>query len=84
MRGTLNARQEAILARMFRAGLDGFAGGLSAKNYIRITGASRPTATRDLQDLVHKGALRQTGTLKSTRYYLNIPRHLQQGTGVNV
>lgn len=71
-RGRLNARQERALARMFREGLDGFEGGLSAANYIAITGASRATATRDLQELVAIGALTQTGTLKSTRYQLAI------------
>ena len=57
---------------MFREGLDGFTGGLSAANYITITGTSRATATRDLHELVDMGVLRQTGTLKSTRYYLNL------------
>jgi Fic family protein len=52
--------------------VDGFKGGLSAENYISITGAARATATRDLQDLVNKGALVRTGALKSTRYHLNI------------
>ncbi len=40
---------------MFREGPDGFRGGLSAENYIAITGTSRATATRDLQDLVEMG-----------------------------
>jgi hypothetical protein len=31
--------------------------------------ASGETATRDLQGLVDMGALRQTGALKSTRYW---------------
>lgn len=73
LRGQLNERQERALARMFRAGPDGFEGGLSAANYITITGAARATATRDLSDLVEKGALTLTGTLKSTRYWLAIP-----------
>lgn len=72
MRGQLNERQEKVLLRMFREGPDGFKGGLSAENYIRITGTSRATATRDLQELVEKKALTKTGTLKSTRYHLNI------------
>ena len=72
VRGQLNERQEKVLERMFREGLDGFKGGLSAENYISITGTSRATATRDLQDLVEKGALIKTGELKSTRYHLNI------------
>ena len=57
---------------MFREGPDGFTGGLSSKNYLSITGASRATATRDLQDLVEKNILTRTGELKSTRYHLNI------------
>jgi Fic family protein len=55
---------------MFREGIGGFRGGLSAENYIAITGTSRATATRDLQDLVEKGALRRTGELRHTRYHL--------------
>jgi Fic family protein len=72
LRGTLNERQDKALARMFREGLDGFKGGLSAENYLKITNTSRATATRDLQNLVELGALRKTGELKHTRYWLNI------------
>jgi Fic family protein len=72
LRGQLNDRQEKALARMFREGIDGFKGGLSAENYIRITQAVRATATRDLQDLVTKGALTRIGELRHTRYHLNI------------
>jgi Fic family protein len=72
MRGQLNERQEKVLLRVFREGHEGFEGGLSAENYIRITGTSRATATRDLQELVEKGALTRKGALKSTRYYLNL------------
>jgi Fic family protein len=56
--------------RMFETGLDGFAGGLSAEKYIAITKASRATATRDLAELVEKGALERKGQLKHTRYWL--------------
>lgn len=73
LRGKLNARQDEVLARMFREGIDGFAGGLSAENYITIAKTSRATATRDLQDLVSIGALTRTGELRHTRYHLNIP-----------
>ena len=73
LRGKLNDRQERALARMFREGIDGFEGGLSAENYVSITKAARATATRDLQDLVKKGALTRTGQLRHTRYHLNIP-----------
>jgi Fic family protein len=74
MRGQLNDRQDKAIARMFREGIDGFRGGLSAENYITITRTSRATATRDLQDLVSRGALTKTGELKHTRYHLNLPR----------
>ena len=71
-RGTFNERQEKVIARIFREGIDGFQGGLSAENYIRISQTSRATATRDLQDLVEKGAFTKTGELRHTRYHLNI------------
>ncbi len=34
---TLSERQEKVIARLFREGIDGFKGGLSAENYISIT-----------------------------------------------
>ena len=73
-RGTLNARQEKVIARVFREGIDGFKGGLSAENYISITGTSRATATRDLQNLIERGALAKTGELRHTRYHLNLAK----------
>lgn len=45
---------------------------MSAENYLAISGTSRATATRDLQDLVEKGALVSSGQLKGTRYRLVI------------
>jgi len=68
----LNERQTKVIARVFREGPEGFKGGLSAENYIRITGTSRATATRDLQDLVDMDVLTRSGERKSTRYHLNI------------
>lgn len=70
--GTLNERQEKVIARLFKQGPEGFKGGLSAENYIRITETSRATATRDLQDLVAKGALTKTGELRYSRYELRL------------
>ncbi len=40
-------------------------------NSVAMTKASRATATRDLQDLVGKGALTRRGQLRFTRYALN-------------
>lgn len=70
--GKINERQEKALLRMFREGIDGFKGGLSAENYISITGTTTATASRDLRDLVEKGALIKTGELRYTRYFLDI------------
>jgi Fic family protein len=72
LRGKLNTRQEKAMARMFREGLEGFKGGMSADKYMSITKAPRSTASRDLHDLVTKGALVKTGVLRHTRYYVNI------------
>jgi Fic family protein len=68
----LNERQAKVVVRMFREGIDGFKGGLSAENYIGISKTSRATATRDLQDLVEMGAFTRTGELRHTRYHLNL------------
>lgn len=70
-RGRLNERQEKVLLRMFREGIDGFKGGLSSSNCVSITQSSPATATRDLADLVAKGALARTGEHKHARYFLN-------------
>ena len=71
-RDRLNERQAKVIERMFREGPDGFKGGLSAENYIAITGTSRATTTRDLQDLVEMGALNRTGERRHTRYWLEL------------
>ncbi|MFA6119575.1 MAG: DUF4172 domain-containing protein [Parachlamydiales bacterium] len=72
LRGKINERQEKVLLRIFAEGLKGFSGGLSADNYISISKITRATATRDLSDLVKKGALTKTGKLRHTRYWLNL------------
>ena len=68
LRGHVNNRQEKALVRMLREGAEGFKGGLSAGNYVTITGASPATATRDLADLVGKKALTRTGERRHARY----------------
>ena len=68
--GLLNLRQEKVLLRMMEEGSGGFQGGMSAEKYIRLTKTTRATATRDLHDLVVRGALLRTGERKHTRYHL--------------
>lgn len=73
LQNQLNERQTKALLRMFREGPEGFKGGLAAGNYASITGASPATTTRDLTDLVSRGALTREGELRHARYSLNIP-----------
>lgn len=68
----LNDRQALVVDRVFKEGVKGFDGGLSAKNYQTISGAPSATATRDLTRLVTIGAFKKVGELKGTRYYLNV------------
>ncbi len=53
----LNDRQRKVLNRLLDAGPGGFEGGMSTRKVASLTGASKPTATRDLADLVQKGCL---------------------------
>ncbi len=71
--GLLNERQQKVLLRMLREGPEGFRGGLSAGKYISITGTTTATATRDLADMVTKGALVREGERRHARYRVNIP-----------
>ena len=74
LHGKINARQERALLRMFQEGPEGFKGGLSAGNYMTITGTSPATTTRDLADLVERGALIRSGEVRHARYTLNLPK----------
>lgn len=78
LEGKLNPRQEKALLRLFAEGPKRFKGGLSAENYITITRTSRASATRDLADLVEKGALLKTGERRHTRYCLNFGTDLDE------
>jgi Fic family protein len=73
LRDQLNERQEKALLRMFREGPEGFRRGLSAGKYRSITEASPATTTRDLADLVAKGALVREGERRHARYHLSVP-----------
>lgn len=67
----LNERQLKVIKRMLAAGVKGFEGGMSTKKYMVITGASKATATRDLQQLYALRAVTQVGAGRSIRYELN-------------
>lgn len=66
-RVTLNERQIKILNRL----LDGFDGKLTSSKWATLTKCSQDTATRDIQDLLAKGAVTQNpGGGRSTSYSL--------------
>ncbi len=69
----LNARQRKVIQRLLDDGDGGFLGGLNAAKYMKMTGASKATATRDLSDLVSGGLLRTRGLGKALRYELTVP-----------
>lgn len=71
-RDQLNERQLQIVRRMLEEGPEGFKGGMSAKKYMSMTGASKATATRDLQDFAHKGLFVPSGGGRSTSYKVNL------------
>jgi Fic family protein len=69
----LNERQRSVLTRLLDAGDGGFLGGLSADKYVKLTGASKATATRDLSELLRGGQIWSHGQGKATRYYVDVP-----------
>ena len=70
--GPTNERQLQILRRMLEEGPKGFEGGMSAKKYMSITGASKATAARDLQELADTGIFIATGGGRSTSYQIQL------------
>ncbi len=71
-RAELNERELKALNRMLDEGPDGFEGGMNAKKYMSLTGASKATATRDLQHLRDLGILIAEGGGRSVRYQVNL------------
>lgn len=73
-RDQLNERQLKILTRMADEGPAGFKGGLNAKKYVSLTKVSKPTATRDLQELLAIGAIEHFNDKggRSTSYKLKL------------
>lgn len=67
----LNDRQVKAIKRMLNEGIDGFEGGMTTKKYIGITKTSKPTATRDLQNLLELGVFKVFGKGRNTSYEIN-------------
>ena len=68
----LHFRQIKILNKLLEYGADGFEGGLSTKKYMSMAKVSKPTAVRNIQNLVALRYLQQVrGTVgRSTKYAL--------------
>jgi Fic family protein len=70
----LNERQRKALNKMLEAGPGKFVGGLTQRKYASMTGISKVTAWRDIEDLLEKGMLRAGNAGgRSTHYNLAIP-----------
>ncbi|AMR77971.1 Fic family protein [Cupriavidus nantongensis] len=69
----LHERQRKVLQRLLDDGDGGFLGGLNAEKYMKMTGVSKATATRDLSEMVTGGQLWSQGVGKAVRYYVNVP-----------
>lgn len=57
----LNERQRKVLNRLLDAGPGGFEGGMNAQKYGAMTRSSKPTASRDLAELLMRGCLIHVG-----------------------
>lgn len=73
---SLTERQIKVLNRLLDVGAaqedaEGFEHGINAEKYKNLTKVSKPTATRDLTDLLDKGCLIKIGGGRSTRYTIN-------------
>lgn len=69
----LTPTQTKAIHKLYDAGPEGFAGGMSTEKYVNLCGVSRATAYRELTALCEMGVLVQTGVGRGTRY------RLQQG-----
>lgn len=69
----LHERQRKVLQRLLDDGDGGFLGGLNAEKYMKMTGVSKATATRDLSEMVTGGQLWSHGVGKAVRYYISMP-----------
>ncbi len=69
----LNKRQAKMVSRVFAEGRKGFEGGITTRKYEAIAKCPNRTASRDLSDLVAKGAITTLpGGGRTTRYELTV------------
>ena len=64
-------RAKKVILRMFEDGEEGVKAGLSASKWVRMAKVSKPTATRDLAELVAVGAIVRKGEGPTAHYRLD-------------
>ena len=71
---SLNARQTKVINKILDMGRENFDGGLSKKKYTIIADTASATASRDIDNLIEKGCIKQLDgtTGKNTRYKIII------------
>jgi len=67
----LTPTQAKAINKLYDAGPDGFAAGISTEKYVNLCGVSRATAYRELTALREMGVLVQIGVGRGTRYRMN-------------
>jgi Fic family protein len=71
---SLSERQRKVINRLLDAGRGGFEGGLTTRKYASMTKVSKPTAYREISDLLERGILRfNPGRGRSVSYDLVWP-----------
>lgn len=69
----LSPEQTKVLNRLLDGGEQGFENGISASQYQKVAGVSKPTATRHLAALVEKGCIEKLpGGGRNTRYQIRL------------
>lgn len=67
----LSPEQTKVLNRLLDGGEQGFENGISASQYQKVAGVSKPTATRHLAQLVNRGCIEKLpGGGRNTRYQI--------------
>ncbi len=69
----LSPEQTKVINRLLDGGQQGFENGISASQYQKVAGVSKPTATRHLAALVKKGCIEKLpGGGRNTRYQIRL------------
>lgn len=69
----LSPEQTKVLNRLLDGGEQGFENGISASQYQKVAGVSKPTATRHLAQLVDRGCIEKLpGGGRNTRYQIRL------------